>query len=162
VLPLGGYEALLKLVYAYQLLSTSVQQDSCNEGKHHMKIFKTKKLVASDLITSFLRDLPMTKFSNTHALYHLADDVREHGPTWTFSCWPLESVLGDLKLQSHSHQVLEKQLSWVSNFITSLPLLLEKASQSPQRQEKDTKVSRDGKSHKRDGENEVSPLQPGP
>lgn len=47
---------------------------------------------------------------NCHSLLHLADDVKQHGPLWTHSCFPFEVYNGDLKDLFHGTQNIPGQV----------------------------------------------------
>ena len=60
---------------------------------------------------------------NVHNLVHLADVVRDLGPLYIYSCFPYESLNGDIKSLFHGTQAIEKQMAHAISKIVKLPVL---------------------------------------
>ena len=60
---------------------------------------------------------------NVHSILHLTDVVRDLGPLFVYSCFPYESLNGDLKSLFHGTQAIEKQVSLAVSKLIKFPVL---------------------------------------
>lgn len=67
---------------------------------------------------------------NIHSLVHLTDTVKDLGPLFVFSCFPYESLNGDLKVLFHGTQSIDKQIASAVSKLLKLPTLISKIDQS--------------------------------
>jgi len=63
-------------------------------------IYATKHLAGSRYMSA-----------NIHSLLHLANSVRNLGPLWVHSCFPFESMNGNILKNFHGSQGVEKQVN---------------------------------------------------
>jgi len=62
---------------------------------------------------------------NVHGLLHLADAVQDLGPLWAHSCFPFESLNGNILKLYHGSQGVEKQVPSAVLTLQKLPGLAE-------------------------------------
>ncbi|XP_072023195.1 uncharacterized protein, partial [Amphiura filiformis] len=63
---------------------------------------------------------------NVHSIVHLADVVRDLGPLYVYSCFPYESLNGDLKSLFHGTQAIEKQIASSVSKVIKFPVIARK------------------------------------
>ena len=61
---------------------------------------------------------------NVHSIVHLVDTVKDLGPLFVYSCFPFESLNGDLKTLFHGTQAIDKQVASAVRKLIKLPTLV--------------------------------------
>ena len=61
---------------------------------------------------------------NTHSILHLTDVVRDLGPLYIYSCFPYESLNGDIKNLFHGTQAVDKQVANAVGILIKLPVFV--------------------------------------
>lgn len=61
-----------------------------------------------------------------HILHHLVHYCRQHGPLWTFWCYPFEKMLAFVKLSTHGTSAVENQFAFYAALLECLPILEQK------------------------------------
>lgn len=122
ILPSNYMEHLSSLVAAVQLLGADeVSNESIG--------------VARSLLKKFIAQFPDfydAKYLtiNFHLLLHLCDMVEDLGPTWSFTCFPLEALNAVILNLVHGTRWAEKQIATSVQTVLSLPELIKSLPES--------------------------------
>ena len=62
--------------------------------------------------------------TNFHNLCHIADNVLDVGPMWSYDCFPYENISGRIAKLIHGTQHVDKQILRAISTLHKLPLCL--------------------------------------